>query len=243
MSIYSPIKLKKYKLINGVQTYTSDAWDTDCIYPIRMKDGSYALSIAIKHEDNESDVLDEHKIYLDENNVPYVQADYDDFNEDNCLDEIIKYSNTSGGRVEHKGLLFNKSDGIPQRNNILIDFTGKCIGTEWKKYFSGIGRSINFLNQEGLAILLKLFETPDFKKQLDRRFSPVTEAELLSKKEEILKYLSAYFENPKNSVPMYIIKEQLDKYNGLINGEWDEDKVITLDLDDYKELLNQDQNS
>ncbi len=166
-----------YEVVSGGMV-TNNSWPTDQIFVIRMKDGSFALGANIRYRNEQgSECLETCRIFLDENDVPFVALDIvRDFTPKDCENEIISRRHADGGIVYVvKGMpLLTITDGKLNAEQSVFSFTEE---SKTLRYFCSFGNSASF-NQFGLSLMVKFVEHPGSKEFINERTSVTTPAEL-----------------------------------------------------------------
>ncbi|MBQ8451160.1 MAG: hypothetical protein IJ538_00040 [Clostridia bacterium] len=220
---------------NGI-VRTSDRWNTESVKLIRKKDGTYSLGVDVGSEK----LCFTTEIKLDENDVPYITG-AEDYNEANCIDKVLEDGERYFG-LAYGTPLSTIEDGACIKDRSVFGFVGKAsiAGEKVRDYFSGFYHEA-FLNKKGLAIILKLIQTPEMKAALDARFAPITEEEKIQLSENLKSNIDRYVTDPKNNHNLdYYIKTDFDLLVGLVNGEiCHPDRIIKIDLDEFSGLVKE----
>lgn len=225
-------------------TVSAEYWNTDNVKLISKKDGSYTLGVDVRYHDENGLLHHEtHEIKLDEKNVPYfeVGASARDFTEENVAASIESRPILPSGvyHIVEGPSLFTIDEGMLVAERSVFAFDKKCLdNNNIRKYFSGFYRTAGF-NNNGLAIMLKLVQSPEMKKVLDERVKPIPE-DLMNEKEAQIRSMTEMFFAGK--ISEYDLTSIIEFYSELKDPtSLNPNTVLSIDLREYEHLLSQGQ--
>ena len=222
---------------------TTSYWPTENVKLIKMKDGTFVLGIDIQYKNqDDSFVRETHRIYLDENNVPYIQVGMGhDFTEENC-DFKLQHTDYVNGGYQHyvEGYpVMTLDDGVRVKEKSVFSFMGECLKKDKiRDYFGGYYR-VAGLNQKGMALVLHFVNDPNNHEKLEQRIKGPTETEVQAMQREVKELLDGFL---NGIVRENIVKDKVDMYALLTEGKgMMPDGVILCDLETLEHIYTKPQ--